>query len=98
MTNNDDRQQPTVVTIKAFSHHEPSNNHDFGSDMQDDDALALKMHYVSNAIDKIGFTTYYLKLFFLNGFGYAADSLPLLLSVLTQPQVAMQYQPSVATA
>lgn len=62
-------------------------------DVEEDEVLALKMQYVNNAIDEIGFTTYQLKLFFLNGFGYAVDSLLILLNALTQPQIAMQYQP-----
>ncbi|KAF4983799.1 hypothetical protein FZEAL_883 [Fusarium zealandicum] len=44
-----------------------------------DPALAMKMHLVNNAIDEIGWTPYHWKLFVLNGFGYAADSLVLLL-------------------
>ncbi|QUC16201.1 uncharacterized protein UV8b_00442 [Ustilaginoidea virens] len=43
-----------------------------------DPALNRKMHLVNNAIDEIGWTPYHLKLFFLNGFGYAVDSLILL--------------------
>ena len=60
--------------------------------------LALKMQLVNDAIDEIGFTSYQLKLFFLNGFGYAVDSLVILLNSLTQPQVAMQYQPVISKA
>ncbi|KAL6400268.1 putative MFS-type transporter PB1E7.08c [Ilyonectria robusta] len=45
-------------------------------DLQDiDPALNLKMHLVNNAIDEIGWTNYHLKLLFLNGFGYAVDSM-----------------------
>ncbi|KAG5927524.1 hypothetical protein E4U42_002132 [Claviceps africana] len=43
-----------------------------------DPALSMKMHLVNNAIDEIGWTPYHLKLFFLNGFGYAVDSMILL--------------------
>ncbi|KAK0634400.1 major facilitator superfamily domain-containing protein [Bombardia bombarda] len=51
-----------------------------------DPALNRKMHLVNNAIDEIGWTTYHTKLFFLNGFGYAVDSLVLLLqSVIAGP-------------
>jgi hypothetical protein len=56
------------------------------------------MKCVNAAIDEIGFTSYQLKLFFLNGFGYAVDSLLILLNALTQPQVALQYQPTVSKA
>ncbi|CAK7220100.1 Filamentous Growth Regulator [Sporothrix curviconia] len=44
-----------------------------------DPALSQKMHLVNNAIDDIGWTPYHWKLFVLNGFGYAVDSLILLL-------------------
>ncbi|KAH8677649.1 major facilitator superfamily domain-containing protein [Xylariales sp. PMI_506] len=44
-----------------------------------DAALNRKMHLVNNAIDEIGWTPYHWKLFVLNGFGYAVDSLVLLL-------------------
>ncbi|KAK3934771.1 hypothetical protein QBC46DRAFT_70157 [Diplogelasinospora grovesii] len=51
-----------------------------------DPALNMKMHLVNNAIDEIGWTPYHMKLFFLNGFGYAVDSLILLLqSVIATP-------------
>ncbi|KAI1329336.1 major facilitator superfamily domain-containing protein [Xylariaceae sp. FL0255] len=40
-----------------------------------DPALNAKMHLVNNAIDEIGWTNYHWKLFVLNGFGYAVDSL-----------------------
>ncbi|KAK0736510.1 major facilitator superfamily domain-containing protein [Apiosordaria backusii] len=44
-----------------------------------DPTMNAKMHLVNNAIDEIGWTPYHTKLFFLNGFGYAVDSLILLL-------------------
>ncbi|KAH9908193.1 MFS general substrate transporter [Xylariomycetidae sp. FL2044] len=44
-----------------------------------DPALNAKMHLVNDAIDEIGWTNYHWKLFVLNGFGYAVDSLVLLL-------------------
>ncbi|KAI1346379.1 major facilitator superfamily domain-containing protein [Xylaria sp. FL0043] len=40
-----------------------------------DPVLNAKMHLVNNAIDEIGWTNYHWKLFVLNGFGYAVDSL-----------------------
>ena len=73
-------------------------NSDLSSDIGEDKVLALKMQCVNKAIDEIGFTSYQLKLFFLNGFGYAVDSLLILLNALTQPQVALQYQPAVSKA
>ena len=39
-----------------------------------DPILAKKMHLINNAIDEIGMTPWQWRLFFLNGFGYAVDS------------------------
>ena len=39
-----------------------------------DPVLAKKMAAVNDAIDEIGLTPYHWKLFCLNGFGYAVDS------------------------
>lgn len=39
-----------------------------------DEVLSRKMKLVNNTIDEIGFTPYHVKLFFLNGMGYATDS------------------------
>ena len=39
-----------------------------------DPVLAEKMALVNTAIDEIGMTSFQWKLFFLNGFGYAVDS------------------------
>ncbi|KAK5467856.1 Filamentous Growth Regulator [Exophiala xenobiotica] len=61
-----------------------------------DPALDAKMRLVNNAIDEIGWTGMHLKLFFLNGFGYAADSLILLLQSVTAGQAALEFQPSFA--
>ncbi|KKA20327.1 Uncharacterized protein T310_5655, partial [Rasamsonia emersonii CBS 393.64] len=60
---------------------------------QVDSALALKMRLVNDAIDKLGFTTYHVKLFFLNGFGYAVDSLLLFLMSIAANQVVLEYNP-----
>lgn len=47
-----------------------------GEDMNvsNDTILTQKMHLINNSLDQIGFTPYHLKLFFLNGMGYATDS------------------------
>ena len=74
------------------------NSEQIRLDDGEDTVLAMKLQLVNSAIDEIGFTTYQLKLFFLNGFGYAVDSLLILLNALTQPQIALQYQPSVSKA
>ena len=39
-----------------------------------DPVLAKKMALINNGIDEIGMTAWQWKLFFLNGFGYAVDS------------------------
>lgn len=44
-----------------------------------DPVLDAKMKLVNDAIDEIGMTRYQWKLFVLNGFGYAVDSLILLI-------------------
>lgn len=59
-----------------------------------DPALDAKMHLVNDAIDEIGLTPYHWKLFVLNGFGYAVDSLILLLQSITATQAAYEFKPS----
>lgn len=59
-----------------------------------DPVLNAKMHLVNNAIDEIGFTTYQWKLFMLNGFGYAVDSLILLIQSIIAGQAAYEFKPS----
>ncbi|CAF1183053.1 unnamed protein product [Rotaria sordida] len=102
MTNKVDSTQlapSAIVVVNASTHNESEkSNHNFTFDIEENETLALKMQYVNNAINEIGFTSYQLKLFFLNGFGYAVDSLLLLLNALTQPQVALQYQPAISKA
>ncbi|KAF2867080.1 membrane transporter [Massariosphaeria phaeospora] len=59
-----------------------------------DPVLNAKMHLINNAIDEIGFTGYQGKLFVLNGFGYAVDSLILLLQSVSNAQAALEFSPS----
>lgn len=56
-----------------------------------DPALNLKMHLVNNAIDEIGWTKYHWKLFGLNGFGYAVDSLVILLQSIIATQAFTEF-------
>lgn len=42
--------------------------------LDSDEILHRKMILINDAIDEIGFTWYHLKLFFLNGMGYATDT------------------------
>lgn len=61
-----------------------------------DPVLNAKMHLTNNAIDEIGFTPYHAKLFVLNGFGYAVDSLILLIQSIIATYAAYEFQPSFA--
>ncbi|PON25999.1 hypothetical protein TGAM01_v204943 [Trichoderma gamsii] len=56
-----------------------------------DPALNMKMHLVNNAIDEIGWTGYHTKLFFLNGFGYAVDSMILLFQSIVATQAYREF-------
>ena len=58
-----------------------------------DPVLNAKMHLLNNAIDEIGFTPYQWKLFVLNGFGYAVDSLILLIQSIISGQAALEFHP-----
>ncbi|KAF7530959.1 hypothetical protein G7054_g9324 [Neopestalotiopsis clavispora] len=59
-----------------------------------DTALNMKMHLVNDAIDEIGWTPYHWKLFALNGFGYAVDSLVLLLQSVIASQAFKELGPT----
>ncbi|KAI9930680.1 hypothetical protein ASPWEDRAFT_171304 [Aspergillus wentii DTO 134E9] len=56
-----------------------------------DPVLAKKLTLVNTAIDQIGMTPFQWKLFFLNGFGYAVDSLLIICQSIAQPAVATEY-------
>jgi hypothetical protein len=97
--NHDVEQQMGPLAGNEHTNKEPKEiNQNINSDIEQDTTLAQKMQLVNDAINEIGFTSYQLKLFFLNGFGYAVDSLLILLNALTQPQVALQYHPAVSKA
>ncbi|CAM4951778.1 unnamed protein product [Rotaria socialis] len=99
MTQNNDLDPTNSLTLnKPIEDDNENATVDFQSDIHANQALILKIKCVNDAIDEIGFTRYHLKLFFLNGFGYAVDSLLLLLNSLTQPQITLQYQPIITTA
>ncbi|TFK62074.1 MFS general substrate transporter [Pluteus cervinus] len=59
-----------------------------------DPVLNAKMYLVNNAIDEIGLTNYHMKLFVLNGFGYAVDSLILLIQSIIATQAAFEFNPT----
>ncbi|PIA94424.1 putative MFS-type transporter [Cercospora beticola] len=58
-----------------------------------DPVLDAKMKLVNDAIDEIGMTRYQWKLFVLNGFGYAVDSLILLIQSIIAGQAAYEFKP-----
>ncbi|KAJ5475717.1 hypothetical protein N7539_008004 [Penicillium diatomitis] len=62
-----------------------------------DGVLAAKMILVNDAIDEIGFTNHHWKLFCLNGFGYAVDSLILLLQSIISAQAQKEFRPAYST-
>ncbi|BCS27349.1 MFS transporter [Aspergillus puulaauensis] len=56
-----------------------------------DQVLVRKMALVNGAIDEIGMTGFQWKLFFLNGFGYAVDSLLVVCQSIAQPAVTQEF-------
>ncbi|KAG2413219.1 hypothetical protein HFD88_002408 [Aspergillus terreus] len=62
-----------------------------------DEVLAAKMALVNDTIDEIGFTRHQWKLFCLNGFGYAVDSLILLLQSIIAGQAVKEFHPGYET-
>ncbi|KAL9619885.1 MAG: hypothetical protein Q9160_005532 [Pyrenula sp. 1 TL-2023] len=56
-----------------------------------DSVLAKKMALVNDAIDEIGMTPFQWKLFVLNGFGYAVDSLLIVCQSIAQPAVSQEF-------
>ncbi|EEA21245.1 conserved hypothetical protein [Talaromyces marneffei ATCC 18224] len=56
-----------------------------------DGVLARKMALVNAAIDEIGMTPFQWTLFFLNGFGYAVDSLLVVCQSIAQPSASQEF-------
>ncbi|RSL86875.1 hypothetical protein CEP52_015689 [Fusarium oligoseptatum] len=56
----------------------------------EDEVLALKIRLVNDANDELGWTPFHWKLFFLNGFGYAVDSLLTMVQGVTGPQAFLE--------
>ncbi|RFU72742.1 sugar transporter [Trichoderma arundinaceum] len=56
-----------------------------------DPVLSRKMALVNSAIDEIGMTNFQWKLFWLNGFGYAVDSLLVVCQSIANPAVEQEY-------
>ncbi|KAH6679991.1 major facilitator superfamily domain-containing protein [Plectosphaerella plurivora] len=98
----DPRNEPSKVTPHDWeTNMEPAEK--VGTDVARGDlieldsadaVLAAKMHLLNEAINEIGWTTYHLKLFFLNGFGFAVDSLLTFIIGVVKGQVALEMQPS----
>lgn len=88
---------PAYQTATRNSEDEYSlNKGDLLGQEHTDPVLNRKMHLVNNAIDEIGMTGYQWKLFVLNGFGYAVDSLILLIQSIIAGQAALEFKPGFA--
>jgi MFS family permease len=84
---------PTYDSNRSSDEHEIVSKGDLLSQESLDPVLNAKMHLINNAIDEIGMTGYQWKLFCLNGFGYAVDSLILLIQSIIATQAAYEFQP-----
>ncbi|KAE8162544.1 major facilitator superfamily domain-containing protein [Aspergillus tamarii] len=80
-----------------------STAHDILEALDLDPALNRKMHLVNDALDKIGWTPYHWRLFFLCGMGYVpsfvmivygVDALQVSLQGIIATQAAYEFQPS----
>ncbi|KAK9334905.1 major facilitator superfamily domain-containing protein [Lipomyces starkeyi] len=87
---NHDLEKSPEPKVAVASSHEPGQD-DFFNMSEIDPVLAKKMILVNAAINDIGMTWYHWKLFCLNGFGYAVDSLLIVCQSIAQPQVELQY-------
>ncbi|KAK4499382.1 hypothetical protein PRZ48_009896 [Zasmidium cellare] len=100
------KEEPGVETFAGKNDHlvdsrtsetgsEPSDVLDPGKDVYDstgaDPVLTKKMALINATIDEIGMTRWHWKLFFLNGFGYAVDSLLVVCQSIAQPAVTREY-------
>lgn len=83
-----DNEKDFVESIKSASESDQTDLLDIESS---DAVLAKKMKLINNTIDEIGFTPYHLKLFFLNGMGYATDSQLLLIEGSVRTYVNYQF-------
>lgn len=85
---------PTDVERGSDDDHSSLGKGDILQQEHVDPVLNAKMHLINNAIDEIGFTRYQIKLFILNGFGYAVDSLILLIQSIIARQAVLEFGPS----
>ncbi|KAH7304309.1 membrane transporter [Stachybotrys elegans] len=63
-----------------------------------DPVLTTKLRLLNDAIDEIGWTPYHWRLFFLAGFGYAVDSMVILIKSATLPAITNEFNPSYSKA
>lgn len=70
----DSNEKSTVVVESQYETSSSSSDGDVFDIKAIDPVLARKMALVNTAIDEIGMTSFQWKLFWLNGFGYAVDS------------------------
>lgn len=86
---------PKTEAILGHSESDTESGVSLGNEVFDqsaiDPALAKKMALINNTIDAIGMTPFQWKLFFLNGFGYAVDSLLVVCQSIAQPAVDREY-------
>ncbi|KAH6622628.1 major facilitator superfamily domain-containing protein [Chaetomium tenue] len=80
-----------VVGYVSDSMSESSKEQDLLAHHGQDPALSKKMSLVNDAINELGWTPYHTKLFCLNGFGYAVDSLVMLLQSVIAGQAYREF-------
>lgn len=79
----DEKSRVVVVDEESQDETASSSPSDVFDVKAVDPVLARKMALVNSAIDEIGMTEFQWKLFFLNGFGYAVDSVCITCPVLS---------------
>ncbi|RDW65046.1 putative synaptic vesicle transporter SV2 [Coleophoma cylindrospora] len=87
------KEEVPIDTERPASLNDPSiaTGEDLLASQDLDPVLNAKMHLVNNTIDEIGWTNYHWKLFVLNGFGYAVDSLLLLLQSIIASAATLEF-------
>ncbi|KAK1243999.1 hypothetical protein MKX08_002137 [Trichoderma sp. CBMAI-0020] len=86
-----DNEKSAVAVESRYEASSSSSNGDVFDIKAIDPVLARKMALVNTAIDEIGMTGFQWKLFWLNGFGYAVDSLLVVCQSIANPAVQQEY-------